>query len=59
MHRAAAQRNAWFTIGADSRPETEVEGPAVVEQLDATTVIPPGYAGRVDDYGNIWITPAG
>ena len=34
-----------------------VDGPAVIEQLDATTVIPPGYAGRVDDYGNIWITP--
>ena len=35
-----------------------MEGPAVIEQLDATTAIPPGYAGRVDDYGNIWITPA-
>ena len=34
-----------------------MNGPAVVEQLDATTVIPPGYAGRVDDYGNVWITP--
>ena len=36
-----------------------MDGPAVIEQLDATTAIPPGYAGRVDDYGNIWITPSG
>lgn len=31
-------------------------GPAVIEQLDATTVIEPGATGRVDATGNIRIT---
>jgi N-methylhydantoinase A len=30
-----------------------VRGPAVVEQLDATTVVPPGYRGTVDRVGNL------
>ena len=33
-----------------------VAGPAVVLQMDATTVIPPGWVARVDDYGNLVIT---
>ena len=28
-------------------------GPAIVEQFDATTVIPPGWQGTVDGYGNL------
>tara|TARA_Y100000590_G_scaffold375750_1_gene440896 strand:+ start:293 stop:2404 length:2112 start_codon:yes stop_codon:yes gene_type:complete len=35
-----------------------IDGPAVVEQLDATTVINPGYVGVVDGYGNICIQPS-
>lgn len=34
-----------------------VRGPAVVLQMDTTTVILPGHVGRVDDFGNIVITP--
>jgi N-methylhydantoinase A len=30
-------------------------GPAIVDQLDATTVIPPGAAARVDEFKNILI----
>ena len=30
-------------------------GPAVVEELDSTTVVHPSYTARVDDVGNIWI----
>ena len=30
-----------------------IEGPAVLEQPDATIVIEPGMAGRVDDLGNL------
>jgi N-methylhydantoinase A len=30
-----------------------VAGPAIIEQLDATTVIPPGWSGQVDGYGNL------
>ncbi len=32
-----------------------VSGPAIVVQQDTTTVIDPGYAGAVDDYGNLII----
>jgi N-methylhydantoinase A len=32
------------------------EGPAIVDQLDATTVIPPGHSARVDEFKNILIT---
>jgi N-methylhydantoinase A len=35
---------------------TELEGPAVVEQFDATTVVPAGWRARVDSYGNLIIT---
>jgi N-methylhydantoinase A len=30
-----------------------VPGPAVVEELDSTTVIHPGYVAHVDQYGNL------
>ena len=30
-----------------------IEGPAIVEQFDATTIVPPGWSGRVDDDGEI------
>jgi N-methylhydantoinase A len=30
-----------------------VAGPAIIEQFDATTVIPPGWSGQVDGYGNL------
>ena len=32
-----------------------LHGPAVIEQMDTTTWIPPGLTGRVDDYGNLII----
>jgi N-methylhydantoinase A len=30
-----------------------VSGPAIIEQFDSTTVIPPGWSGRVDAYRNL------
>ena len=30
-----------------------VDGPAIVEQFDATTVVPPGWRGRVDAFRNL------
>jgi N-methylhydantoinase A/oxoprolinase/acetone carboxylase beta subunit len=30
-----------------------VDGPAIVEQFDATTVIPPGWRASVDPRGNL------
>ena len=35
-----------------------VTGPAIVEQFDATTVIPPGWRGRVDGYRNLILEKA-
>jgi N-methylhydantoinase A len=34
-----------------------IEGPAIVAEMDATTVILPGYSGTVDCFGNILINP--
>ena len=31
----------------------DVNGPIIVEQLDATTVVPPGWAVRIDNTGNM------
>lgn len=33
-----------------------IQGPAVVEQMDATTVIPPGFLAQVDSWLNLKIT---
>jgi len=30
-----------------------IEGPSIVEQFDATTVLPPGWRGTVDGFGNL------
>ncbi len=35
---------------------TTFEGPAVIEQYDTTTVVPPAFTGVVDEAGNIVIT---
>jgi N-methylhydantoinase A len=32
-----------------------VVGPAIVEEIDSTSVIHPGYAARVDRYGNLLV----
>ena len=34
-----------------------IKGPAVVLEMDATTVILPGHAAKVDAFGNLLITP--
>lgn len=34
-----------------------VPGPAIVSEMDSTTVILPGYSGRVDSVGNLLIDP--
>jgi len=34
-------------------PGVAFAGPAIVEQFDATTVVPPGWAAAVDRYGNL------
>ena len=32
-----------------------VVGPAVIEELDATTLVHPGYQAAVDQYGNLLV----
>ena len=34
-----------------------VEGPAILEQPDATTVVEPGYSARTDGFGNLILKP--
>jgi N-methylhydantoinase A len=40
-------------------PGHKISGPAVIEQLDTTTVIHPEQAGIVDNYRNIIIKETG
>ena len=35
----------------------QITGPAIVTEMDSTTVILPGFTGEVDRYGNIMINP--
>jgi len=30
-----------------------LRGPAIVEEFGATTIVPPGWRGEVDDHGNL------
>jgi N-methylhydantoinase A/oxoprolinase/acetone carboxylase beta subunit len=59
---------AWFLVGAGLaqvptryydrsalKAGNRLEGPAIVNQYDSTTVIPPGLTARVDRFGNIVI----
>jgi N-methylhydantoinase A len=40
------------------RPLNRLAGPAVVEQMDATTLVPPGWTARVDSYLNLILEAA-
>jgi N-methylhydantoinase A len=51
-HRATVYRRADLTSGQT------FAGPAVVVQDDCTTVVPPGFVVRVDEYTNLRITLA-
>ena len=39
-------------------PGLVVPGPAIVGEMDSTTVILPGYEARVDEIGNLLINPS-
>lgn len=60
-------RSVWFTGGfrdtaiwsrLDLPAGAHIEGPAILEQPDATTVIEPGLAGRIDALGNLIVETA-
>jgi N-methylhydantoinase A len=42
---------------AKLRAGNRIPGPAIVTEYSATTLIPPGWAGRVDTHGNILLEP--
>ncbi len=46
-------RATWLYDRSRLRGGDRLRGPALVLQLDATTAIPPGWQGRVDDTGNL------
>jgi N-methylhydantoinase A len=58
-------RRAWFKDGGHSDVPTyqrsalaagqTVDGPALIEQVDSLTVLPPGATARVDDHGHLVI----
>jgi N-methylhydantoinase A len=37
-------------------PETTIEGPALIGQVDTTTLLPPGSVATVDEYGNLHVS---
>ncbi|WP_207955892.1 hydantoinase/oxoprolinase family protein [Rubrobacter marinus] len=41
------------------RPGARIDGPAIVEQLDSTVVVPPGDGAEVDGYSNILVHVGG
>jgi N-methylhydantoinase A len=60
--REVARRRVWFAEGWLETPVyrrddlplgAAFEGPAIIDQLDATTVIEPGNAVRMDELGNL------
>ena len=42
-----------FTTARGSAAGNRIEGPAIVEQMDATTLIVPGATATVDPYLNL------
>ena len=40
------------------RAGNEIAGPCIVEQYDATTVVNPGWRGRLDEWGSLVLTKA-
>jgi N-methylhydantoinase A len=60
-------RRVWFAGGfrdtaiwsrLELPADARIEGPAILEQPDATTVIEPGLAGRIDALGNLIVERA-
>ncbi|MHB1381331.1 MAG: hydantoinase/oxoprolinase family protein [Thermoleophilia bacterium] len=62
VFRQAYFGGEWRDTAVWQRPEIPVEavdGPAVVEEGEATTVVPPGWRARADAAGNLWLEAGG
>ncbi len=54
---AATVRAPTQVYDRDSMPPgATIEGPAVIEEKTSTTIIPPAWRARVDDYGNLLLS---
>ncbi len=51
--RAPSRRSTPFFDRERLRAGDRIEGPAIIEQYDSTTVVPPGLVAQIDRYGNI------
>jgi N-methylhydantoinase A len=61
------QRDVWFAESGfistsvywrdGLEPGAELTGPAVIEAMDSTTVVPPGWQAAIDELGYIRLTP--
>ena len=65
---AVAERPVYFGSRGDFVPTAiyerarlqagqRIEGPAIVEEIDSTTLVQPGFQVEVDGYGNLLISP--
>jgi N-methylhydantoinase A len=54
-----AWRAALVVARESLAPGDQIEGPAVVQQFDATTIVEPGAVASVDALGNLRIRPDG
>ncbi len=61
--RAFFSERGWFEAPVYERDRmpagAEIEGPAIVEQYDSTTLVPPGWRARVDSLGNLILEAGG
>ena len=46
----------WTGEGYHLGPGCVLTGPAIIEEIDSTTVIRPGYSAQVDRFGNLILT---
>jgi N-methylhydantoinase A/oxoprolinase/acetone carboxylase beta subunit len=53
----AVPHEAAIYARAELRAGNRIEGPAIVQQMDTTTVIPPGVPATVDRCGNLLVRP--
>ena len=54
---AGALDTSFFRRG-DLKRGHVIDGPAIIEQSDATTAVPPGWRARVDRHSNLRLTPS-
>ncbi|QBF32004.1 5-oxoprolinase [Thalassococcus sp. S3] len=58
LYADGAWREGYIYDRAKLAPGNRIEGPAIVTEMDSTSVILPDHVGVIDDVGNILIWPA-